>query len=159
SSWCRWRKSRRSALSPAPRCAPRWRASTARASNGCRRAPDRRQAVGPPFAPQGFVTHFVTMTEADDPPLAAEFPPATREQWRKRGGAALKGARRDQTLGPRPYARLAVEPLYPRKADARPLASRAPGLPWAVVQRVDHPDPAAANAEALHDLENSATGL
>src|SRR5207237_10342576 len=27
------------------------------------------------------------------------------------------------------------------------------------VQRVDHPDPAAANAEILHDLENGATGL
>ena len=27
------------------------------------------------------------------------------------------------------------------------------------MQRVDHPDPAAANAEALHDLENGATGL
>ena len=26
-------------------------------------------------------------------------------------------------------------------------------------QRVDHPEPAAANAEALHDLENGATGL
>jgi hypothetical protein len=27
------------------------------------------------------------------------------------------------------------------------------------MQRLDHPDPAAANAEALHDLENGATGL
>ena len=27
------------------------------------------------------------------------------------------------------------------------------------MQRVDHPDPAAANAQALHDLENGATGL
>src|SRR5262249_59156388 len=26
-------------------------------------------------------------------------------------------------------------------------------------QRVDHPDPAASNAEALHDLENGAAGL
>ena len=34
-----------------------------------------------------------------------------------------------------------------------------PGTPWATVQRVDHPEPAAANAEALHDLENGATGL
>ena len=41
-----------------------------------------------------------------------------------------------------------------RAADRR----RAPG-PWAVQARVDHPDPAAANAEALHELENGATGL
>src|SRR5262245_39684282 len=27
------------------------------------------------------------------------------------------------------------------------------------MQRVDHPDPAAANEQALHDLENGATGL
>jgi methylmalonyl-CoA mutase len=27
------------------------------------------------------------------------------------------------------------------------------------MQRVDHPDPAAANAQALEDLENGATGL
>ncbi len=27
------------------------------------------------------------------------------------------------------------------------------------MQRVDHPDAAAANAQALHDLENGATGL
>src|SRR5262249_30457168 len=30
---------------------------------------------------------------------------------------------------------------------------------WQVMQRVDHPDPPAANAQALHDLENGATGL
>jgi len=105
------------------------------------------------------VTHFVTMTDADDPPLAAEFPPATREQWHKLVEGVLKGAPFDQKLVARTYDGLAVEPLYGRKADARPLASRAPGLPWAVVQRVDHPDPAAANAEALHDLENGATSL
>ena len=27
------------------------------------------------------------------------------------------------------------------------------------MQRIDHPDPAKANAQALHDLENGATGL
>src|SRR5262249_2473455 len=151
SSWCRWRKSRRSGSSPASRCATRWLASTAPASSDCRRARDRRQIVGPSFAPRGIVTHFVTMTDADDPPLAAEFPPATREQWHRLGEGVLKGAPFDQKLVARTYDGLAVEPLYGRKADARPLASRAPGLPWAVVQRVDHPDPAAANAEALYD--------
>src|SRR4029077_10221837 len=46
-----------------------------------------------------------------------------------------------------------------RRAQAQPIASRAPAAPWSVMQRADHPDPAAANAEALHDLENGATGL
>ena len=41
----------------------------------------------------------------------------------------------------------------PSRSSARARA------PWQVMQRVDHPDPAAANAQALHDLENGATGL
>jgi len=39
------------------------------------------------------------------------------------------------------------------------LPGRAAGSPWQVLQRVDHPDPAAANAEALNDLAGGATGL
>ena len=57
------------------------------------------------------------------------------------------------------YDGLAIQPLYPRDAAARPVAARAPGAAWTVMQRVDHPDPAAANEQALHDLENGATGL
>jgi methylmalonyl-CoA mutase len=92
----------------------------------------------------------------DDLPLAAEFPAASREDWLKLVRAALKD---------RPFERLiskttdgiAIEPLYARAAGARPLAGRSG--PWQVMARVDHPDPAAANAEALHELENGATGL
>jgi methylmalonyl-CoA mutase len=113
-------------------------------------------AVGPPFAPW----QFVIMTRASDElPLAAEFPAATREQWRKLVEGVLKGAPFDKRLVAKTYDGLAIEPLYGRKADAQPVAGRAPGTPWATVQRVDHPEPAAANAEALHDLENGATGL
>ena len=113
-------------------------------------------AVGPSFAPW----QFVIMTSApDELPLAAEFPAATREQWRKLVEGVLKGAPFDKRLVARTYDGLAIEPLYDRKADAQPVAGRAPGTPWSIVQRVDHPEPAAANAEALHDLENGATGL
>ena len=112
--------------------------------------------VGAPFAPW----QFVVMTPASDElPLAAEFPAATREQWRKLVEGVLKGAPFDKKLVARSYDGLAIEPLYDRKADALPIAGRAPGTPWSTVQRVDHPDPSAANAEALHDLENGATGL
>ena len=45
-----------------------------------------------------------------------------------------------------------------RRAPSRWPAG-APGAPWTVMQRVDHPDPAAANAQALEDLENGASGL
>src|SRR5262249_54972831 len=54
---------------------------------------------------------------------------------------------------------LPIEPLYPRAADARPVAGRTPGTAWTLMQRVDHPDPAAANAQALEDLANGARGL
>ena len=57
------------------------------------------------------------------------------------------------------YDGLAVNPLYPRAAGAAPVAGRALGQPWAIMQRADHPDPAAANVQALHDLQNGATGL
>src|SRR5213593_2217607 len=96
---------------------------------------------------------------ADNLPLAAEFPAATRAQWRALVERVLKGAPFDTALVAQTYDRLAIEPLYPRNASARPLAGRAPGTAWTVMQRVDHPEPAAANAEALHDLENGATGL
>ena len=100
------------------------------------------------------------MTSApDELPLAAEFPAATREQWRKLVEGVLEGAPFDKKLVARTYDGLAIEPLYDRKADAQPVAGRAPGTPWSIVQRVDHPEPAAANAEALCDLENGATGL
>jgi len=96
---------------------------------------------------------------ADDFPLAAEFPAATREQWRQLVADVLKGAPFDQRLVAKTYDGLTIEPLYGRRAQARPIASRAPAAPWSVMQRVDHPDPAVANAQALHDLENGASGL
>ena len=96
------------------------------------------------------------MTE--DLVLAAEFPATTEAEWRKLVDAALKGADFEKRLVSRSYDGLRVEPLYPRAAGA-PLVAGRPAMPWQIVQRVDHTDPAAANAEALHDLENGATGL
>ncbi|HWP25980.1 MAG TPA: methylmalonyl-CoA mutase subunit beta [Xanthobacteraceae bacterium] len=94
----------------------------------------------------------------DDLRLGSEFPPATREQWLKLVQAALK-ERPFESLIARSYDGLPIAPLHARAAHAQPLAGRAAGRPWTVMQRVDHPDPAAANAEARHDLENGATGL
>lgn len=100
------------------------------------------------------------MTDAlDELPLAAEFPPATQEQWRKLVDGVLKGAPFEKRLVSRTYDGLAINPLYERAAGAEPIAGRIPGQPWAIVQRIDHPEPAAANAQALHDLQNGATGL
>jgi methylmalonyl-CoA mutase len=99
------------------------------------------------------------MTKDIDLPLAAEFPPASEAEWRKLVDAALKGADFEKRLVSRTYDGLRVAPLYPRAAKAQAVAGRAAAQPWQVLQRVDHPDPKAANTEALHDLENGATGL
>ena len=96
---------------------------------------------------------------SDDLTLGGEFPTATRDQWLKLVDGVLKGAPFDKKLVSRTYDDLAIAPLYPRAATARPVAGRAPGAAWTVMQRVDHPDPAAANAQALQDLENGAAGL
>ena len=93
-----------------------------------------------------------------DLPLAAEFPATDRAEWRRLVEKALKDRPFEKLLS-RTYDGIAVEPLYGRAAGVAPVAGRAPGLPWRIVQRVDHPDPAAANAEALQDLANGADAL
>ena len=96
------------------------------------------------------------MSDAKDP--TAEFPPATAAAWRSLVDAVLKGAPFAR-LESRTHGGLTIEPLYPRDAAATVIGGRAPGAPWTVMQRVDHPDPAAANVQALEDLQNGATGL
>jgi methylmalonyl-CoA mutase len=91
--------------------------------------------------------------------LASEFPTTSEADWRKLVEAALKGASFEKRLVSQTYDGLQIQPLYPRAAGAEPVVGRAPGTPWTIMQRVDHPDPKAANALALQDLENGATGL
>ncbi|MFZ1920837.1 MAG: methylmalonyl-CoA mutase subunit beta [Xanthobacteraceae bacterium] len=98
------------------------------------------------------------MTASEPLSLAGDFPEATPEDWRKLVDTVLKGAPFSR-LESRTYDGLTVEPLYQRAAAARPMAGHPPGAAWTVMQRVDHPDPAAANKQAFEDLENGATGL
>jgi methylmalonyl-CoA mutase len=97
-------------------------------------------------------------TTTDDLPLASDFAPASYEDWRKLVDGVLKGAPFAK-LESRTYDGLTIEPIYRRASGASPVAGRGMALPWQVMQRIDHPDPARANAQALHDLENGATGL
>ena len=79
--------------------------------------------VGAPFAPW----QFVVMTPASDElPLAAEFPAATREQWRKLVENVLKGAPFDKKLVTQTYDGLKIQPLYPRASGAATIPARAP---------------------------------
>ena len=96
---------------------------------------------------------------SDDLSLAAEFPPTGEAEWRRLVEAALKGTSFDKRLVGQTYDGLRVEPLYPRAAGTLPIGGRLAGAPWAVMQRVDHLDPAAANKQAIEDLENGAAGL
>ncbi len=93
---------------------------------------------------------------SDDLAFAAEFPAATREQWVALASRVLKG-RPFESLTARTPDGIAVEPLYAREAHDARIASRAGR--WQVMARIDHPDPAAANAQALEDLEGGANGL
>src|SRR5713226_9071508 len=94
----------------------------------------------------------------DDLRLAADFAPASYDDWRKLVDGVLKGAPFEKLVG-KTYDGLRIEPIYPRARGAAPIAGRAPAAPWQIMQRIDHPDAAQANAQALHDLENGATGL
>jgi methylmalonyl-CoA mutase len=94
----------------------------------------------------------------EDLRLAADFQPATYDDWRKLVDGVLKGAPFEK-LTAKTSDGLKIEPIYPRARGAAPIAGRAPAAPWQVMQRIDHPDAALANAQALHDLENGATGL
>ncbi len=94
----------------------------------------------------------------DDLPLAADFPKAQYDDWRKLVDGVLKGAPFEKLVG-KTYDGLKIEPLYPRAKGVAPVAGRPASAPWQIVQRIDHPDAAKANAQALTDLENGATGL
>jgi methylmalonyl-CoA mutase len=96
------------------------------------------------------------MSDIEELKLAAEFPAATREQWLALVERVLKG-RPFETLRARTADGIPIEPLYARARDSAPIAARQGR--WQVMGRVDHPDPAAANAQALANLEGGANGL
>lgn len=98
------------------------------------------------------------MTEVTDLQLAADFAPATEGEWRKLVDGVLKGAPYEKLVGKSDDG-IKIQPIYPRAKDSSLVAGRAATAPWQIMQRVDHPDPAKANAQILTDLENGATGL
>jgi len=99
------------------------------------------------------------MTSAtEDLRLAADFQPATYDDWRKLVDGVLKGAPFEKLVG-KTSDGLTIDPIYPRARGAAPIFGRPAAVPWQIMQRIDHPDAALANAQALHDLENGATGL
>lgn len=86
------------------------------------------------------------------------FAPSDRERWRALAEKALGGASFEAALTAKTDDGIVVEPLYAR-ATATFSPRSDPAARWAVVQRIDDPDPARANAQALEDVANGATGL
>lgn len=97
-------------------------------------------------------------SSTDDLQLAADFAPTTYDDWRELVDVALKRVPFEKLVSTT-YDGLKIDPIYPRARSAASIVGRAPAAPWQIMQRVDHPDAAAANRQALHDLENGATGL
>jgi len=93
---------------------------------------------------------------SDELTFAAEFPAATREQWVALASRVLK-SKPIGSLTARTADGLAIAPLYSRARESARVGSRAGR--WQVMARVDHPDPAVANKQALDDLEGGANGL
>ncbi len=82
---------------------------------------------------------------------------ATREDWLRRVEGVLKGASFADRLMWTSADGHDYPPLFGQMEG--PRAERNAVAPWTVFQRVDHPDAAKANAQALDDLGNGATGL
>ena len=98
-----------------------------------------------------------------DLPLAAGFDARNEAAWRAAIDKVLKGADFEKRLVSETADGIKLQPLYEQAADAVVLAgdtvtARA-GRRWAIAQRVDDPDPAAANRLALADLEGGADTL
>ena len=69
-------------------------------------------------------------TTTDDLRLAADFQPATYDDWRKLVDGVLKGAPFEKLVG-KTADGLKIDPIYPRAKGATPVASPACGRPLA----------------------------
>ncbi|MEZ5841744.1 MAG: methylmalonyl-CoA mutase family protein [Hyphomicrobiales bacterium] len=91
--------------------------------------------------------------------LSGIFPAQAEDDWKRLVEKSLAGGSFEKKLVSRTRDEIAVQPLYPQDADGLFVAGRPAAAAWQVIQRVDIPDPAAANAQLLTDLEGGATGL
>jgi methylmalonyl-CoA mutase len=91
---------------------------------------------------------------------AQTFPPADLDDWRVMAAKAAGCApdQLDEALGRRTLDGFDIGPLY-GPARPAPVAGLKGPPGWQVIQRIDHLDPAEANAQALRDLEGGAVGL
>ena len=105
--------------------------------------------------------------------LARGFEPADYDMWRQLVEKALKGGDFDKRLASQTADGLRIKPLYTRADALAPAQNAVPGARpftrgtsaqacdhgWQIHQRVIEPDPAAANAVILDELEGGANGV
>ncbi len=96
-------------------------------------------------------------------PLAGDFPAPTRDAWLALVETVLKGQPFDKRLVKLSADGVAVQPLYTAENSSPPAgpltAPRDPERPWDLRSQIAHPDPATANQQGLHELENGAASL
>ncbi len=92
-------------------------------------------------------------------PLSQGFDGHDEAAWRAAIDRVLKGGDFAKRLVSKTADGIALQPLYMQAADKLPVTAVHAGRPWHLAQRVDHPDPEAANTLALEDLENGADTL
>lgn len=86
------------------------------------------------------------------------FATTSDDDWRQLAEKALAGASFDTLVSVNEDG-FSYGPLHPRQAPVRSILRPMPAAPWQIVQRVDDPDPARANLQALADLEGGANAL
>ena len=89
--------------------------------------------------------------------LAEGFEPSSYDDWAELARQTLKGAEFEKRLVTATYDGLKLQPVY-AKSEGLAVPARAEAG-WSILQRVDMPDIAEANAQALRDLEAGASGL
>lgn len=98
--------------------------------------------------------------------LTAGFAPADEAAWRALVDKTLAGADFTKRLVSKTYDGVAIQPLYTAANAAKPLDEALRGRarldvdrPWDIRALVDHPNPEAAGALALAELNGGATSL
>lgn len=86
------------------------------------------------------------------------FAAGSQADWRKAAEKALAGEPFD-VLTSTTDDGIRIPPISPASPEATPVGRVRPELPWTIVQRIDDTDPKRANAQALDDVANGATGL
>lgn len=87
-----------------------------------------------------------------------DFPSTDREQWLRSVEKAIKGADFEKTLVSKTYDGIRLEPLYEQSRTAAPILLGG-AKPWRIDQRMDLPDPVAANIQLLEDATGGAGGF